>query len=306
MSTRPTEPTPSLAVPLVGAVVWVLSVVSASVGPRQLSLLDAMLLLAVLVVVPAAIPLHPAAGARLSTVALLAALPVAPGLLVDHDVAAALLVAPWLLGAGSGAILSGRWWWRTDRHLEDVVWPAAATYLLVGAAWLLADRLDLQPAGVAAPFVQLTAIHFHYAGFASVTLVGTAWTWSPHSRLAAASAVLTVAASPVIAIGFVSVGLLQVVGATLLTIGLWLLAWITVRHAVRRVRRLPGVLLALSSAAVVVPMALAVQWAVGTNLGTPALSIPDMARYHGVTNAVGFTLLGVIGWRLVEGRTHDS
>jgi hypothetical protein len=47
-------------------------------------------------------------------------------------------------------------------------------------------------------------------------------------------------------------------------------------------------------------MLLAVQWAVGHNLGTPALSIPDMVRFHGVANAVGFSLLGVLGWRLAR------
>ena len=31
--------------------------------------------------------------------------------------------------------------------------------------------------------------------------------------------------------------------------------------------------------------------------GEPALSIPDMARTHGVVNAVGFTLLGLLGWQ---------
>ena len=45
-------------------------------------------------------------------------------------------------------------------------------------------------------------------------------------------------------------------------------------------------------------MMLAVQWAVGANYGTPALSIPAMVHVHGVANAVGFALFGVAGWRL--------
>ncbi len=72
------------------------------------------------------------------------------------------------------------------------------------------------------------------------------------------------------------------------------------RHVVPGLRPAAAVALTVSSLSVLVPMLLAVQWAAGANLGTPALSIPDMARTHGVANAVGFALLGVVGWRLLE------
>jgi hypothetical protein len=45
-------------------------------------------------------------------------------------------------------------------------------------------------------------------------------------------------------------------------------------------------------------MALAVAWAAGQHGDVPVLSIPDMARTHGVTNALAFTLCGLLGRRL--------
>jgi hypothetical protein len=52
---------------------------------------------------------------------------------------------------------------------------------------------------------------------------------------------------------------------------------------------------------VVVPMLLAVSWALGEVTSLPALSIPQMAATHGVVNAVGFSACGVVGWRLLLG-----
>jgi len=70
----------------------------------------------------------------------------------------------------------------------------------------------------------------------------------------------------------------------------------------RRIRRMAdgaaAVLLTIAACSVLVGMVLAVQWALGSTLGTPALSIPAMAATHGVLNGLGFALCGVLGWRL--------
>ncbi len=47
-------------------------------------------------------------------------------------------------------------------------------------------------------------------------------------------------------------------------------------------------------------MLLAVQWAIGQHTDLPALLIPEMVRTHGLANAFGFTLCGVLGWRLID------
>ena len=59
-----------------------------------------------------------------------------------------------------------------------------------------------------------------------------------------------------------------------------------------------GTLLALSGSSIWVTMILAVAWAAGQHWNVPALSIHDMARTHGVINAVVFCLAGLTARRL--------
>ena len=265
----------------------------------RLTLVEGLLLLAVTVVVPAAVPLHPAAGPRTPVVALAAGLPVAASLLLGQGAAAALLALPWLVACVAGALLAARSW-LPERDLRGAIWPIAAGYLVVGAGWLLCDRAAFEPAGFAAPFVLLTAVHFHYAGFTATLLAACVLRRLPDDRAALTAAAATVVAPPIVAVGFTFVGLLQIFGAVLLTAGLWALAFVTLRRIAPSLSGAAKVLLVVSSLAVLLPMLLAVQWAAGNNLGTPALSIPAMAQTHGVANAVGFALLGVLGWRAIE------
>jgi hypothetical protein len=58
-------------------------------------------------------------------------------------------------------------------------------------------------------------------------------------------------------------------------------------------------LLVVSSVAPLVPMVLAVQWALAQHVSMPALSINAMASTHGLLNAVGFVMPGLAGWLLV-------
>ncbi len=276
-----------------------------ALGVGSLSLVDAMLLVGVLAVVPGAVPLVPPWAPRHAPVALAAGVPVIAALLLEQGVLAALLVVPWIAVTVLGAWVAARWWWHTRPGWSGGAWVVASGYLVVGAVWLAADRLALSPAGVTAPFVLLTAIHFHHAGFGAAVLAACTWRAHP-SRGAAAALVLVLAGPPVVAAGFLLHGLLQVLGAIVLAAGLWVLAWQVVVRVRRRVTHPARVVLVASALATLAPMVLAVQWAAGSAFGTPALSIPAMARWHGVANAVGFVLLGVVGWRLVDAEAQRS
>lgn len=264
----------------------------------ELTMIDALLALAIVVIVPAAIPLHPLGDRTAATTAAASALPAAGALLIDRSAAASLLVVPWLAATALGALAAARWWWPRRKQPSAAIWAAAAGYLAFGAAWLAADRLGATPAGFVPPFVQLTAVHFHYAGFIAAVIAASAWRHQPTSRTAATAAALIVSGPPVVAVGFVVSGPLQIVGAVLLTAGLWLYAWVSIRHIAPHLQPAPAVLIIASAIATLVPMAMAVQWAVGNNYNTPALSIPSMVHTHGTINAIGFSLLGTIGWRL--------
>lgn len=268
-----------------------------------MGLTEGLLALGLLFVVPAALQLHPHVELRWTWAVVGTTLLAAFSL---QDLTPATRVAfaiPWVVVAGVLAVVSAWRWLRDERSPAAIVWPASLAYLSVGAVWLLLHALRVEPVGVQPPFVLLTAVHFHYAGFTATLLAGLVrrQTAAASPRASAAMVAAVVSAPPVVALGFTFVGMLQVVGAAVLTGGLFALSWLTLRHVVPHVSDGPARwLLAISAVAVLAPMVLAVQWAIGWNFGTPALSIPAMAQTHGVANAVGFALCGVLGWRRVQ------
>jgi hypothetical protein len=281
---------------LVGGLVWVALLAVAAAAHAPLPLVEALVALGLIVVVPGATALHPAAGRSSLRWALIASGALAGGaLLLPAGRPAAALAVPWVLTAlvlfGAAVRRSG------GRRLMQALWVAPAAYLVVGSLWLAADRLALEPGGFGPPLVLLTAVHFHYAGFVSGVLAIRVLQAVPDRRLSAVAAAGTVSAPPMVAAGFALLPALQVVGAVVLTAALLALGWVVLRDLAPHAPRVPGVLLATSAVAVVAPMVLAIQWALGYVVGTPALSIPDMARYHGAVNAIGFALAGVAGLR---------
>ncbi|MEX0659666.1 MAG: YndJ family transporter [Egibacteraceae bacterium] len=288
-----------------GSVAWLLLVGADLAGWTHLGLVTLLLALAPLVVVPLGFalprPAGPTAWSRLLAVAQpVGALAVAGALLLPTGGLAAAMAGVWVgvcLFAGADEITV--WWRRRSRAVPDIARLGGFGYLCVGATWLVLDRLGVRPLDLPAEIVELTAVHFHYAGFAAALMAGTATALASTAGRSPASVatLLVLAGAPVVAAGFAAFGPLQIAGAVLLTVGLLTLAWVTVRSIVPNLLDQPARwLLTVSSLAVVVPMLLAVQWAVGHNYGTPALPIPDMALFHGSLNAFGFTLCGLLGW----------
>jgi uncharacterized protein (UPF0548 family) len=161
----------------------------------------------------------------------------------------------------------------------------------VAAGALAASRLGWTPLGQREPIVELTAVHYIYAGAAALVLAG--WT------ARAVPIALTAAAPPIVAIGFVTGSAIpQVGGAVLMTLGVWATATVQLGASLDRSRRRsPRALLAVSGVSIWVPMVLAVAWAAGQHWSVPILSIPDMARTHGAVNATGFVLCGLLARR---------
>jgi hypothetical protein len=186
-------------------------------------------------------------------------------------------------------------------RLEGYLPISACLFLVVGAVWLVLWRADVRPNDLPIEIVQLTAVHFHFAGFAGPILAAQAARWlralpGRWDALAAYAGLGVVLAMILVAAGIVGSPLLEVEGSILMALsliaiaaGTTLIAW-----------RLPlgaRVLLITSSAAVWIAMVLAVQYAVGQYLVVGGLSVRDMARTHGVLNVV-FTVFGLAGWKL--------
>ena len=87
-------------------------------------------------------------------------------------------VAPWvclpwfllaILNGGQSLFAFSR---KPERNLPGLAVLASDLYLPVGAVWALFDQFHFQPLGFSGIIVLLTAVHFHYAGFALPRLTG--------------------------------------------------------------------------------------------------------------------------------------
>lgn len=260
------------------------------------ALIDVVVLLGVAVVCPLALG-HPRwwwATAAVLVVAVL--LPTGP--------AAAAFAAVWVLvagtllvratGAGVTALTAAAERRSSGDLVELAVRVGPPAFAVVAALAFAASRGGITPFGVDEPIVELTAVHFTYAGVGALTLAGAVS--RRRTTLRAAAVALTVAAPPVVAIGFLTHHPLpQIGGAVLMSAGVWLVAGLQLREAWTGTtpRR---TLLTISGAAPWVPMVLAVAWATSLYVQVPALSIPDMARTHGVLNVV-FVIAGLLARR---------
>ena len=174
--------------------------------------------------------------------------------------------------------------------------------LAVGGAWLVASRLGMRPMGIQEPIGLLTAVHFHFAGFATAMIAAATLQfaerrgeqgWLRHVVLILAGLPFLVAA------GFVISPVLKMGAAILFSASVAGLA-IAVRACGRKVEDPTArILLQVAAGAIFAGMVLAGAYAVADYAGSDKLTIPQMARTHGILNAIGFCLPGLLGW-LVE------
>ncbi|MGD2114461.1 MAG: YndJ family transporter [Acidobacteriota bacterium] len=309
----------------VGVALWVGFLVFARPGPFATAWAHALLLLGPLVLVPLGLELawgrtgeRPSRiESRLAGAVRALQLPAAALLggayLVEAGGLAAGLVLPWLLVAGLTA-LDGtlRALGRFRRHrfpaVADVCVDAGLVFLAVGAAWALADRAGVRPLDFSPVIVLLTAVHFHYAGFALPIMTGLAARRLPGAaaRLAAAGILGGV---PLVAVGITtsqlglspvieSLAALFLAGAAVLSA--WLHVLLTAEPDAPAAAR---VLWGVAAVSLVFGMVLAAFYGARFYLEVPWLDIPWMRALHGTANALGFGLAGLAGWALAVSRS---
>jgi len=192
-----------------GALVWLgLATVAYAVLPR-LNVYELMFLLAPLVIVPLSLALTPGVYAHSRPLRLAcfiqpaAALVVVASFAVGPGALAGGLTLPWLsvcaLIALTGlANLQGI----SLRDASALTARAGMLYLAGGGAALALSRAGLAPFGLAEPIVLLTAVHFHFTGFAVPALAAAMPAVFPLSmreqRTHAIAATTLVAATPLL------------------------------------------------------------------------------------------------------------
>jgi hypothetical protein len=213
---------------------------------------------------------------------------------------------PWVL---LSVLLAGEAVYRLLRHFpqsaDDWAHVAALALIVVGGGWLLLARLGIRPLDFEPIIVLLTAVHFHYAGFALPVVAGCAARRQP-SRLATCTVVGVVAGVPLVAAGITATQLgwgsaLECVAALATAAAAWGVAWLHLQlggdlQLLRPVR----LAFLLSAGFLAVAMALAALYGARAYLPVEGLTIPVMQALHGTANALGFSLLALLGWNFVR------
>jgi len=280
----------------------------------QLTLVDLLLVLAPLAVVPLGLRLVPLRGRAANRILRLARLMQPAGALAV--VVAFVLPTGWTAGvvslgwlatcalislAGLVELIETR-----ALRAQELVVAAALGYLSVGAGWMVLSRAGLRPLGFEPAIVELTGVHFHYAGFGATLMAALALRALGDApfvtrRLAAVAALLVAVGTPITAAGITTgSGALTIAGPVLLAGGILATAWVTAFVIAPALAGHPARwLLQASALGVVLPMLLGVDYALSRVFPIPALNLWGMAAIHGDLNALLFVLVGLWGWRLV-------
>src|SRR5882672_10904784 len=163
---------------LLGFAVWLILAL-ASFAPRvHLGIIEVLFLLGPWVVVPLGADLVRGAKTSKSSgvqdaVLIAAALLTTVSFFLYNRTSAAWFASSWLLVCARFASDGVRRFVSSGtKSFTQFCFAAGEGYLLVAAAWLVASRAGLELLAFREPIVLLTAVHFHFAGFASAVLAG--------------------------------------------------------------------------------------------------------------------------------------
>jgi hypothetical protein len=181
----------------------------------------------------------------------------------------------------------------------------------IAALSLVAERSSYELFGFKLTVLSLTVAHFHFAGFAAALIAflvagtsraprtSTGALADSSSGAASAAAISVPLGTGIVLLGFFLGDSVELAGAAVLTAGMWLVGWNLWRRS-RETDRTTATLLVVSASVLVVTMLLALSWALGHVVATPYLPLEWMVATHGLANAVGFALCGLLAWRRLQ------
>jgi len=300
---------------VMGGAAWLVLLPFSLSDSAEGDLIQRILLLGVLVIVPLGLALIDALAEERSALFRLAqafhpfgALAVIVSGFLIPGFAAAGIATIWLVTTGlvglDGLVSLSRFRHSRGPVVANLSVLAAMMFLPVGSVWLLLSRLGIQPLGFGDTIVLLTAVHFHFAGFAAPLLTGlTGYHLQARANLHALyvlAVVCVIAGTPLVAAGITVSPVLALVGALVISLGLYCLALLNLVWIVPQIASLlPKILLMFSSLAVVPAMILAGVYAYSIVFQKLIVDIPQMAMTHGIINAFGFALCGLVAWTLI-------
>ncbi|MFD0374707.1 YndJ family protein, partial [Streptomyces sp. NPDC127112] len=180
---------------------------------------------------------------------------------------------------------------------EVAVLTALASPSVAGTA-LVADRAGYRLFGFDLDVLALTVPHFHFAGFTAALVAGLVCRSAATGRQARWAAYSVPAGTLLVLLGYFVDDWAELLGAVVLTGGMWTVALVTWRELRPAARdRVTGTLLATSAAVLIATMLLALWWAAGEATGVVHPTLTWMAATHGLGNALGFALCSLLAWR---------
>jgi hypothetical protein len=272
-----------------------------------LAVIELLFLLAVLVVVPLGLELASAqtsgsvAPQVISVLQPLAALAVVASFWQRPGLAGAALSVPWFV---LGVLVAARCIWNLFRNekrsLAELAVSVAGVDLALAGGWLVVSRAGLHPMGFQEPIVLLTAVHFHYNGFALATIAAAAV--RECERRGVNAVILRVVVWLVLllpfllAAGLVLSPVLRMVAALGLALSVPALA--ACLFSIAKTLRLPVARIYLRTGAVAawIAMGLAGAYALTDYAGRMFLTMPGMASTHGALNGIGFVLFAMLAF----------
>jgi YndJ-like protein len=309
----------SSATAISGGVIWLGFVIWSVTDLRVLAWSTALLGFASLVIIPLLFdviqdPAEAAQTRRLMSVARILQFPAAILLLIScaraSGVLAALLAGPWIVLT---AVLALAGLLRI-RHCGLIpLWvfcrDAGLGFIAIGGAWILADRLGLHPLGFGTDIVQLTAVHFHFAGLVLPVVTALVLREFPSSRIAAMAGRGVLTGVLLVAIRITSSQLgqghaMEFFAALVLASSAIVIGMLQLRLAAQT-RRPTSVrcLWAVAGMSLMIGMLLAILYAARPYFAPfPWLDLPWMRALHGTANALGFALCAILGWRIETSR----
>lgn len=299
---------------VVGGLIWSILLGGVLLNKFWLSIFDLLFLLAPWVVVPLTLNLVPAAqdnwmsrvgGDVIRYLLFPGAVLTAVSFFFPNGWVAGTLTCLWLIVCTVLALDGLDRLARTRlQSFPEFCFGVGEGYALVGALWLLASRMGLQPVGFHEPIVLLTAVHFHYAGLMAAVLAGlivASTRTGLFLRIALSCAVL---GPGFLGLAFLAGPKFKLAAVGVMVIGECGIAFGSLRIGLASASGIGGQMLILGSACVILGMVLAGIWAIGEYPLHAFVNLEQMARYHGVLNSLGFGLCSLVGWTLLRGQTQ--
>jgi len=184
--------------------------------------------------------------------------------------------------------------------------PVAGGWLLiaVGGLWFTSLIVGKSPWNYDLRFTMLTALHFHFAGFALPVLTGRLIHFSQKNKLVVTKVLIITCPILLVSIPFVGIGIaysptMEIIASISLLTCCILMAVCQV-YCAGFMKSHGGWLLSISATALIASSIMAIIYSVGEYTGNQSLSIPIMIVSHGTLNSLGFSLLGLVGWTICQ------